>query len=55
MKFKNLNLRAYRHNSLVTLSFDKKHDIETIAEQLKLSPVVVDRAVMELVARKWGD
>ena len=26
MKFKNLNLRAYRHNSLVTLSFDKKDD-----------------------------
>ena len=28
------------------------HDIESLAEQLKLSPVVVDRAVMELVARK---
>ena len=36
MKFKNLNLRAYRHNSLVTLSFDKKDDdLRCIVSEIK--------------------
>ena len=36
MKFKNLNLRAYRHNSLVTLSFDKKDDkLRCIVRKIK--------------------